>query len=131
MTLRRLSIICGKDEDYFGVMKGERSRERFDFIMSFNKNKLTSVKKHERYIKKLFKRVEDILYCFKNKSQFSKWLYENKIYNSKNMGAEGICKILYESTNDHLSLRVSLIRRFEKIVKLFMIETISNSFKKI
>lgn len=108
---------------YFGSMECN-NKEKYNFIMSFDFNKIKSVNFYIQFVKKLILKMENILDFYTNKE----WLYGKKLFDNKisNFGARKQvyledCKSIYqyrETTNKYLSISYSVILRWKLIIDL-------------
>ena len=123
MTNYALSKHFDFNPDYFGCMQCN-TLDRYNKIMSYDDNKIVSVKKYANYIKSLVFKMRKILEFYENKTWlFGKTLVDNKIY--KNRGKTQIYLEVYASAMyfkcdlmGFLSLKEALIKRYERIIGL-------------
>lgn len=123
MTNYALSLKFDFKPYYFGSMQCS-NKEKYDFIMSFNINKIKSVNLYIQFVKNIIFKMENILDFYTNKEWlYGKILFDNKISNfgaRKQVYLED-CKSIYqyrETTNEYLSISYSVILRWKLIIDL-------------
>lgn len=123
MTNYALSKHFGFKPYYFGSIQCNNSK-RYNKIMSFDNNKILSVKKYANYIKSLVCKMKQIVEFYENKTWlFGKTLVENNIY--LNRGKTQIYLEVYASVMyfkydliGFLSANSASIERWERITAL-------------
>lgn len=123
MTNYALSLKFNFKPYYFGSMECN-NKEKYDFIMSFDTNKIKSVNLYIKFVKNTIFKMEKILYFYTNKE----WLYGKRLFDNKisNFGARKQvyledCKAIYqyrETINEYLSISYSVILRWKLIIDL-------------
>lgn len=123
MTNYALSLKFDFKPYYFGSMQCN-NKEKYDFIMSFNINKIKSLNLYIQFVKNIIFKMENILDFYTNKEWlYGKILFDNKISNfgaRKQVYLED-CKSIYqyrETTNEYLSISYSVILRWKLIIDL-------------
>ncbi len=123
MTNYALSLKLNFKSYYFGSMQCN-SKEKYDFIMSFDTNKIKSVNLYIQFVKNTIFKMENILDFYTNKEWlYGKMLFDNKISNfgaRKQVYLED-CKSIYqyrETINEYLSISYSVILRWKLIIDL-------------
>ena len=94
---------------------------KFDYIMCFDKSdNYQSTIKFSKYMENLFASIINILYEFKNKSQFSRWLKDKGFYNNHNTGAACIEDLIYDSSRKCIfSIKFKVLTKLENIILSF------------
>ena len=119
MTLVNLSKKYGKSSAYFSVLK-RVSREKFDFIFSFDKDREKSVEKYIQYVESLRNKIGDFfindLETIKDKKDF---LMGNGLYHCTNehLSVRSFELILF-GFNDPLSTQLKIIRKLQKVERI-------------
>lgn len=85
-------------------------------MLSFSENSASSIVKYLDYMDRLIQSIVDIYYQFSSPFVFAKWLCKKEIYS--NPSAPQIEGILFR-TKDMLGMRITVIRKLEKIIQVY------------
>lgn len=123
MTNYALSLKFNLKPYCFGSMQCN-NKEKYDFIMSFDTDKIKSVNLYTRFVKNTIFKMEKILDFYTNKE----WLYGKILFNNKisNFGARKQvyledCKSIFQyrqTINEYLSISYFLILKWKLIIDL-------------
>jgi len=116
MKLSEISEKHGKKFSFFTEMRSQ-GREKFDIIMSFDKNMDLSVRKYIDHVNRLIEIFMDKYYEFPNNYQFCTWLVKNNLTTSTASG-HNIVNSLFAPKESLLDYQPRQIKRLEKIAEL-------------
>ena len=123
MTNYSLSQYFGFKNYYFGSMQCN-AKDKYDFVMSFDDDKIKSVKLYVEYVKNTILKMQNILDFYEGKEwMYGKILFDNKISNygaGKQVYLEDVTSIYTPRAilQDYLAINFSTLQRWESTILL-------------
>lgn len=115
MNLKQSSLDIGKSTAYYSVLK-KTSPSVFRFQVKYGKGNLISgYNKYIQYVDNLSRQVEEIYYSFKTESEFARWLYQNEICSSKDVGTV-MARAIFMPIE---KVNIKRIKKFKKIIRTY------------
>ena len=107
-----------KDKNYFNVVK-HVSREKFDFMMSFDKNPTNSVIKYTEYIDNLLAEAVKYRYKFERPKDFGEFVLKYKLTSGKRRENYLVMdRHLFKYYDDYLSMQFAVVKKLQKMVDI-------------
>ncbi|MGB5791660.1 hypothetical protein [Poseidonibacter sp.] len=122
MTDREIEVRLGIKINRIAVIKFNNIK-KYNLIFSFDKDRLKSVIKFNKYIEDLHNKVIDIYYSFKCPWQFAKWLKDNGIYKHNNPTSSEV--VIFKNNLKDLSITLEVINKLENIILLYYAKEIN------
>lgn len=116
-----LSILYNRCPSYFSQLK-LNNPEKYDFIFSFDKNRVNSLKKYFLFVEKIVNKISYILNFYDN-SDYGKFLKEIGLINHLNFKNvfEKECFFIFRIRNDedYFDFSVYQIQKYSKTIEAF------------
>ncbi len=122
MTDREIEKRLGIKINRIAVIKFNNIK-KYNLIFSFDKDRLKSVIKFNKYIEDLHSKVIDIYYSFACPWQFATWLKDNGIYKHNNPTSSEV--VIFKNNLKDLSITLEVINKLENIILLYYTKEIN------
>lgn len=115
MKDKQISLeIIGASRGYLSLVKCANI-EKYNYIFSFDNDRVKSIVKYKKYIEEVYQKVQDIYYNYDG--VFGRWLFENGFYS--HLSSQNFEKMIFKMGKGYLGCKLDSLRKMEKIIEVY------------